>query len=165
MVLLSLVYAWVLSTCVDAVEIPAEIADLCRILRDQIVNKCECLPEVTTDFAGRARPAGGGCDCGAIECDAGDMPISPFPPIPPPAGARLVLNVFPRAPLPRVRWSVGLSRPARRMSPACACIYGFPTSHMSLASLRSRVACIRLISCSSPASVAGERVVCGGAHG
>jgi hypothetical protein len=87
MVLLIVGSAW--SQGVAGRQLPPEIADLCRILKDQIVNKCECLPEVTDDFAGMPRPSGGGCDCGAIECDAG-LPTAGDGKLPTPRNFRLV---------------------------------------------------------------------------
>jgi hypothetical protein len=89
-VLMMLLSVGVVSAGVSGSTVPPEIADLCRILKDQIVNKCECLPEVTDDLLGMPRPSGGGCDCGALECDSGDVPVAGV--------ARIILEVTPAAP-------------------------------------------------------------------
>jgi hypothetical protein len=80
LVLLSGGYASAQPAGLAAAGVPAEIADLCRILKDQIVNRGVDVG-IDRDFLGMPRPSGGGVDIGAIECDSGsDEEVSALPP-------------------------------------------------------------------------------------
>jgi hypothetical protein len=71
---------------VQVAALPAEIVDLCRMLKDQIINQGTDVG-IDRDLLGMPRPAGGGVDIGAIECDSGaggEVPLVPMPPSPPP---------------------------------------------------------------------------------
>ena len=92
---------WAQPGSLTSTEIPAEIIDLCRILKDQIINRGVAVG-VDHDILGMPRPSGGGVDIGAIECDSGSTE---------PPGHGLVslrLEVTPSAPQAchTVRWTV-----------------------------------------------------------
>jgi hypothetical protein len=66
-------------------KMSADIADLCRTVGPQIINKGDpsvLSDGVTTDYAGVPRPQGGGVDIGALECDSSSLPILPQLPAP-----------------------------------------------------------------------------------
>jgi parallel beta-helix repeat protein len=62
-------------------DAPPEVADLCRSLGTQVINKGNSsvlsVPGLDRDFAGMPRPQGGGVDIGALECDTSGLLTSP----------------------------------------------------------------------------------------
>jgi hypothetical protein len=74
--------AWSQPAGIAAAGLPSEIVDLCRTLKDRIVNQGDDVG-IPTDLLGQPRPSGGGFDIGAIECDGAGTPAGPpVPPVP-----------------------------------------------------------------------------------